>query len=242
MVMKSTIAFALSIAVITCASAAHASSMRLSWSTCYGDGQVLNQDFACTDNSTPHVLVASFIPNMTSDTVNGNEIVIDIRTASEALPAWWMIKNAGSCRMGSLTVSPTPVSPNSVCLDEFGGYAIAALGAYLIAGPYAYRQARIIAVIVVPVTELAHVDPTQEYFSLAFIIDSAHSTGSDACSGCTVAAEIMLNSIKLTAGGADFDEFIGSSTGENYALWQGGVIPRVPTRATTWGAIKALYR
>lgn len=238
--MKMSLVALLSLAALTIECAAHAASMQLSWSQCYGDGQVLNQDFACNNNWLPHVLVASFTPDMTSDTVNGNEVVIDIRTNSAALPSWWQFKNTGSCRNASLKVASRP-SPNSTCLDEFGQDGIAAIGAYLVAGPYAYLGARIIAVVAVPASAVAHVDPTHEYFSLAFIIDSAHTTGADACGGCAVGAEIELNSIKLTAGGADLDEFIGASPGENYAYWQGGVT-YVPTRSATWGAIKALYR
>lgn len=228
-------------------SSASASKLNLAWTNCYGDGGNTNQDFACETNTGSHTLVASFTPNMTSNTVNGNEILIDLQSAGSTLPAWWAFKNVGTCRLTSLSVAGT-LPPTAVnCIDEFAGQATSGIASYNIGFGGADR-ARLIIAEAVPVIALAHVDPSGEYFTIAIRIDNAKTVGSPSCAGCATPVCFVFNSMRLAAGGGANDEYIGTSPGANFATWQGGAIGKggcpaaTPARNTTWGAVKSLYR
>jgi hypothetical protein len=229
------------------AASASASRLNLAWTNCLGDGGTTNQNFACNANTGASTMIASFTPNMTSSTVNGNEVVIDVQTASSALPAWWEFKNPGTCRPSALSLGAFAPVSSLICLEEFAGAAFAGIGAYKIGfgGP---NRARLVIAEAVPAEALAYVDDSAEWFSVSVTIKRTSSTGAGACAGCSTPACIVLNSIKLTAGGGAKDEFIGTSPGTNYVTWQGGVLggggcpAATPARNTTWGAVKSLYR
>jgi hypothetical protein len=184
---------------------------------------------------------------MTSSTVNGNEIVVDLQSSGATLPAWWAFKNLGTCRALALSVTPTVPGTAVNCIDEFAGQATAGIGAYNI-GFGGANRARIVIAEAVPASALTLVDPSGEYFSINVSVNNTKSTGTGSCAGCSTPVCIVLNSIKLTAGGGDLDEFIGTSPGTNYVTWQGGAIggggcpAATPAKVTTWGAVKSLYR
>ena len=230
------------------ATVASAGGVNLAWTKCLGEGApVLNKNFACTLNTGTNVMVASFIPTITSTTVNGNEIVIDLQSSTSTLPLWWAFKNAGTCRSTSLSVTPTADAANLVCVDEFAAQATAGIGAYNIGygGP---ARARLVIAEAVPAAAVAAVDPTMEYFSINVAVSNTKSTGVGSCAGCSTPVCVVLNSIKLTAGGGTKDEVIGNAAVSNYVTWQGGAIggggcpAATPTHNTTWGAVKSLYR
>jgi hypothetical protein len=230
------------------ATVASAGGLNLAWNNCLGEGTpVLNKNYACTSNAGTDIAVASFIPTMTSATVNGNELVFDLQSSGATLPAWWQFFNPGTCRSTSLSIDAAANANNVVCIDEFAGQATTGIGAYVI-GFGGANRARIKIAEAVPATALASVDPTGEYFSLNLKINHLKTGGATACAGCSTPVCIVLNSIKLTAGGGDLDEFIGNAAVSNYVTWQGGAIgaggcpAATPTHNTTWGAVKSLYR
>ena len=245
--MNKIVSIAALLLALGCGSAS-ASQLNLSWTNCYGDGGVTNQDFACETNTGSHTLVASFTPNMTSNTVNGNEILIDLQSAGSTLPAWWAFKNVGTCRLTSLSVAGT-LPPTAVnCIDEFAGQATSGIASYSTGVGGAPNRVRLIIAEAVPVNALVHVDPSGEYFAIAIRIDNAKTVGSPSCAGCATPVCFVFNSMRLAAGGGAKDEFIGTSPGANFATWQGGAIGiggcpgATPARNTTWGAVKSLYR
>jgi hypothetical protein len=229
------------------ATSAFAGGLNLGWNNCVGDGGTSNKSFACASNTGSNVMVASFIPTMTSSTVNGNEIVVDLQAAGSSLPAWWQFKNAGTCRSTSLSVSPTVPATAVNCVDEFAGQATAGIGAYNI-GFGGANRARLVIAEAVPASALTSVAPGSEYFSINVAVSNSKTVGTGACAGCTTPVCIVLNSIKLTAGGGLLDEFIGNVAVSNSVTWQGGAIDgngcplAVATHNTTWGAVKSLYR
>jgi hypothetical protein len=231
-----------------CASAmtAYAGGLNFAWTNCYGEGSpVLNRNFACNTNTGTNIMVASFIPTMTSDTVNGNEIVIDIQSQGATLPAWWQSKNVGTCRSTSLSVSSTANATWTNCQDEFFGQATSGIGAYNIGFGGAPNSARLIIAEAVPASALTHVDPSGEYFAINVALNNAKTTGTGSCAGCTTPVCIVLTSIKITAGGGSLDEFISNAASNNYLTWQNitfGNCPARPTIAPTWGAIRSLMR
>ena len=231
------------------ASVASAGGLNLNWSSCLGDGvSNPNRVFLCTTNLGSNVMVASFIPTQTSTTVNGNEIVIDLQASSANFPDWWAFKNAGTCRSTAMSVNSSYSPPAiPVCIDEFAAQATAGVGAYNI-GFGGANRARLTIAEAVPAAAVASVDPTGEYFSINVSITNAKTAGLTPCTGCSTPVCIVLNSIKITAGGGPKDELIGNAAVRNSVTWQGGAIggsgcpAAVPTHNTTWGAVKSLYR
>src|SRR5690349_19774988 len=87
------------------ATVAAAAGVGIRWTECLSDGGTLNKNFACTSNSGSSALVGTFVLGAAGlAQTSGEEIVIDIGSASATLPAWWQFKNAGTCRQGSLLI------------------------------------------------------------------------------------------------------------------------------------------
>ena len=97
-----------------------------------------------------------------------------------------------------------------------------------------------------------------EYFSFALRLDHLHTTGGDACDGCSVPVCLgfPLVSLVTTTGSRILNTGSGASTAgwqggitTNYivALFRGRVVTRldcagaVPVRRSSWGEVKALY-
>ncbi len=227
------------------AAPAMAGGLNLAWTNCYGEGNAItNKAFACTSNTGTNIMVASFIPTMTSSTVNGNEIVIDLQSSSATLPAWWAFKNVGTCRATSLSVNATASANNIICIDEFSGMATTGIGSYTI-GLSGANNARLVIAEAVPASALAAVDPSGEYFAINMNINNAKSIGTGSCAGCTTPVCILLTSIKITAGGGSLDEIISNAASNNRITWQGAVSSTCPLRLAgtpTWGAVRSLLR
>ena len=229
------------------ATMAHAGGLNMSWGACTEDGGAANKNFACTSNSGSNVLVCSFEPTLTNNgTTNGNAVIVDLQSASDPLPAWWNVNGAGSaCRGNVVTVNST-ISPSAVnCFDEFSGGETIGLGGYFIT---ATNKARIKIAGAVPQTNLASTQPGYQYFACNLVISNAKTVPTSTCGGCSTPVCIVLNMIQVTAGGGALDENIVNPLTRNYVTWQGGAgitggcPAAVPTKNTTWGAVKSLYR
>lgn len=61
--------------------------VNIRWDSCYGDGGIQNKVFACNTNLGNDRLVLSFELDTPVAGVIGNEIVVDIASASASLPA-----------------------------------------------------------------------------------------------------------------------------------------------------------
>jgi len=185
--------------------------------------------------------------------VSGNEIVLDLASASEYLPAWWDLYNVGSCRPTSLGMNvfnPTAVN----CLDWGAGVEVGGIGAYNLF-QRSDNTARIVAVIVVAPSFLQNLVAGQEYFSFNITINHQKSAGgTGVCLGCETPACIVFTSINITTPIlANNRKITGPAYGgdSDFCSWQGGGITAgsgaactaaTPTAKRTWGAVKALYR
>src|SRR5262245_36233105 len=113
------------------ATVASAAGLGLRWTECIGDGGAPNRAFACNANTGSSVLVGTFQLGAAGlAQTSGEEIVIDIGSASATLPAWWQFKNVGTCRTGSLLMGSAPTGNAANCADWGGGLATAGVGAY----------------------------------------------------------------------------------------------------------------
>ena len=86
--------------------------------------------------------------------------------------------------------------------------------------------------------------PATEYYAFKVIISNARTVGSPSCAGCTDAACIVLNSIRITqAYPATYYPTITNPAISNFVTWRGGTGGcSTAARNVTWSSIKALYR
>src|SRR5262245_4516885 len=226
-------------------SIASAGGIKLAWNDCLGAGGATNRTFACDTNVGFNDLYVSVDPSVDLPDVNGSNPLIDLTTYSTAqLPAWWQLKNAGSCRPFGISA---PTIPGS-CADLWNGHAVAEIAAYYttaVVPQLPLNWARILGSVYVPTTNAVAVHPGTEYTVMVIRITNAKSTGLGACDGCQLPACIVLNEVLLTTNNSG-DLIMKNSIqydcpGEpgTTVSWQGSP---TPTLNRTWGQMKSLYR
>jgi|KBSSwiStaDraftv2_1062776.scaffolds.fasta_scaffold32212_1 hypothetical protein len=239
--------------------------VNIRWDNCFDDGGLMNKTFACNTNAGQEQLVVSLVLAEPMLDVSGQEIVVDIRSASATLPAWWAFKNAGTCRLNSLAFTVGAVGSEVNCTEWSGGQAVGGIGAYQIGSP-GPNGALLKAAVAVPSTALAALDPGVEYISGRLRINNLKTTGTGACAGCTEPVCIYLTSINVTS--PVLGNNVRLTTGANdvasqIVTWQDGLVrnlasncglvgcfptfdcvlaPPTSARNSTWGAVKSLYR
>jgi hypothetical protein len=258
---------ALAILAITLASAASdavsAPGVNIRWDHCYGDSGVANKLFACDTNVGSEQLVVSYELPADLPDVSGAEIVVYFQPASVAFPDWWQFKSAGTCRQLALSFSLTPPTGSANCLDWTQGAAVGGIGAY--APDFAFPgQMKLSAALAVPPSALQNLVAGTEYFTAALRITHVKTVGAGACGGCNVPVCIVAGHITVTTPVAANDiVLVDGANGQasQIASWQSAttldlisschmscnasfscVPTSTPTRNSTWGAVKALYR
>jgi len=227
------------------ATAASAAGLNLAWSNCAGDGGVQSTVFACNTNTGNHGLVGSFVLDADISYVTGNELVVDLQSASAALPDWWQFTTAGVCRQTALSIA---AHDGVNCPDIFVGQAAMNIAAYQLAKHGLANEARILCVNTTNVPELSTLFAGQEYGIARWTIMNQKTVGSPSCTGCTVPVCIVFNSANITTDARLNDTKLtaAANPGSNFVTWQGGAGTNcpaaVPTRNTTWGSVKSLYR
>ena len=241
--------------LLTCVTTSQAGDINLRWDHCWGDGGTMNANFACDTNAGSHRLVGSFIPTTDLADIVLLEIVVDIGGAGDAMPAWWQFKNAGACRINSLGIVLAQPDAASPCIDWAYEQALGGITSYtdLFTG-----SARVRIASAIPAS-LGDLSAGQEYFAFMLTINHLKTVGTGSCAGCGLGACIALKGITLM-NSSGFTYFLGPGRGsigsdDRLVTWQGGagVVTRVnpdaltclratPTRNSTWGEVKSLYR
>src|SRR5262249_18609167 len=228
------------LATLLCASSALANpGTNLRWNACFGDSGLANKTFACNTNSGTFTLVLSFVLPVDFSNASGLEIVLDVSAPTTSIPAWWLFKNAGSCRVTSLTENPV-LPPASVhCVDWGRGTASSGLAAYNVGVP-GPGHCRVLAAAAVAPQDVQNLVAGPEYFAGNFVIDAAKTVGAGASSGCDVPMTISCPSVRVVTPTTGLT-ITGPTNGTNshIATWQSAP---VATRRNTWAGVKALYR
>jgi len=227
----------------------------LRWSHCFGEGTGFsNRSFACDTNSGVDVLVGSFVLREDLPSVSGCEITIDFNTAGPPpdmdpfpppgppLSDWWMFKSAGTCRQTALTASFVADPTNTVCLDWGAGQQVGGIGAYNIEAALGQGKARLLIAVAVPPSALADLTAGTEYACVTVGINHIKTVGAGACAGCTTPMFITFNRANVVTPVAANNRLLtGPVNGydADRVAWNTGV---TATRATSWGALKSLYR
>ena len=227
------------------ATLASAAGVNLAWNNCAGDAGVQNITFACNTNTGNRGLVGSFVVDGDIPIVNGNELVVDLQSASAALPDWWQFTTAGVCRQTALSIA---AHNGANCPDMFEGQASMNIAAYQLAKHGLANEARILCVNAVQAAAVVTLFAGQEYGIARWTITNSKTVGSPSCTGCTVPVCIVFNSANITtdAGLNDTKLTAAANPGSNFVTWQGGAGTNcpaaTPTKNATWGSVKSLYR
>ncbi len=254
--MRSLLRCALAILALLPALPAHAGAVNLRWSACWGDGGTVNRQFACDTNSGSDLLVASFsVPAPVSGvlTMVGR---VNLAFAGTSVPEWWQLRGTGACRSSGLGLSTAPPAGATSCADWADGNR----DALLVYRPGFFSANTAQLEVTSPATPGAAFDlvPGQEYFAFTAIINHQKTVGTGSCAGCLLGACMGFMGVNLTRVAPDPDYLLSpSSSLDQVVTWQGGAgiaIPdflgagfiycpgATPTRSSTWGAVKSLYR
>jgi hypothetical protein len=237
-------------AMLFAASTALAGGLNLAWNNCASEGGVANRTSTCLANNGSNILTGSFVPDADITGVTGIECVLDFIAGdgTSAIPAWWEISGATSCRPTALSATGGVNPNNTICNDwgaaqQAGGVAaFNSSGSIPAANLAAHR--RIVVAFAVPLAAAPDLTTANEYWAFNCAISNAKTVGTGSCAGCATPVCVVLNSINVVPGTAA-GQFIsaGTSAASNQATWQ-GLGPNcslVPTKNATWGQVKALY-
>lgn len=243
--------------LLSVAPAFAAPGLTLAWNNCLSEGGTANRDFACTSNTGTNVLVGSFQMSSIFTGTTGIEVVIDLVAAGTTFPAWWEMFTAGTCRQTSISHNAVVNAANAICLDWAGNAGIATgIAAYQSTLPAGQTWSipagveplhrRIKCGTAVNASSPVDLDNVTDYFAFNIAVNNLKTVGTGACAGCSTPVCIVLNSINVVAGSTSNQRLTtGQAAGANFATWQGGTgadCNSVPTKNSTWGQVKSLYR
>jgi len=258
---------ALTATLIVSSSALAAPGLRLSWDHCSADGQVENKTFACDVNTGTEALVLSYESLLSRSDRVGVEMTLHLVSGLGPMPAWWQVFTAGTCRPAALTCSLLdPLAAN--CSNPWDSRNAAAAIADLVPDPFDPNVRRLRAIAAVPASEPFAVGPGIETFAIQLVIRNNATVGTGACAACVSPICIGFGAAKLV-GSSGTDNVIMTAGGPNAGggpanvTWQGAYTAGYtvgidgpsyyeqfvcapsgpdPVHASTWGAVKALYR
>lgn len=241
--------------------------VNMRWDQCYADGGAMYKAFACNTNAGSERLVLSLELDAPMADVAGMEFIVSLQTPGLTLPAWWLLRNPGSCRMTSSSFQTLPPAGSANCVDWGAGQSAGGIGAYTlntINPGLPHAQFRCAVAVPAPLVLQAGT----EYFIGSIGIDHQKTVGTGACAGCDVPVCLAFDQVTLVSPSASGNVLL--TRGANYegsrlAGWQNGYISSyyaagwsfnrfhpasyvcVPysvthSRASTWGAVKSLYR
>lgn len=218
----------------------------LAWDRCIENGGTVTRTFACDTNVGSETIVGSFVPPAGVTDMNGLEVVIDMLTTPEtAWPDWWAFKNTGACRQSALSMYFDFMSGEGYgCEKLWASGSAGGIATYMTGYSFNPSRTRLFLLIARPFADVGPVSPDTTYDAFALTLDHSKTVGPGACSGCEAPVCATITSIKWTqpAGLGDFSHV---TAGESLVLWQSAVPTcpaSIPTRRSSWGALKSLYR
>lgn len=234
--MQKTILLMLGLLVASSTPAA-AAGVALRWSACLGDAGTPNRIFACDTNADSHALVGSFVLDAALADVVGNELVVHVTSSTLNVPDWWRYVSSGSCRQLAFTIA---AHDGPGCPDPFSGLASMNNANYQI-GIFGPDVARLVCVNAVTQMDAADLLAGTEYSIAKWTIRNIKTVGTGSCAGCLTPMSIEFRSANIvTLNNLNNTKLEGGTApGANQVTWQGAV---VPTKRSSWSAVKSLYR
>lgn len=216
--------------MIVSAVQAEGAGVNIAWDTC-GPAGSERASSSCTSNVGTRSFVVSFVPEEPFDgaSVVGCRLLIWTDNGNP-LPSWWQMA-AGSCREGGLDIefhgsagSPCDTIPSVMTDWDYVQQQVSPSTAYLFATSGSTGTG-------------IDLVPGQEYFVLRANINQVKTVGADSCGGCWTPMGIVVEFVSVASEQESFS--LDDPDRRREILWQPDI---VPTRATTWGQIKRLYR
>jgi hypothetical protein len=217
----------------------------LTWSDCPLGTYTSDITNSCTTNTgAVGTMVASYVPPVGLDTLVAESLIIDMRTNSSALSPWWHMESGGcGQRVGAIVAGAnfTANPPYSGCHDSWGLNAVAGVNYQ----PNGLNGATIKAIAAVPLELAGVVTPDKMWYAISITISNA-GTVNGGCPGCTDAACFDLRQLNLSEP-APIPDLILYPITYQHCRYNGVGPPATcplatPTRTSTWGSLKALYR
>jgi len=244
--------------------------INLAWNDCITQVSAAeNLQYACNGsrNGVPFKLVASFIPPNDLPRFVAGMLIIDVSMpgADPPLPDWWRYQRAfpssgiPECRDGNLIF---PTSNNGVGTGTSGACQNPWLGGFTggglqynnhgddASGIFAGDHDKARMLVSFARSNAFTMVGNQQYHFAVIEIDSYGDVATEdhsVCQGCCQPVLITLVSVELDqeAGAPGGDViYLTTPATRNYVWWQqnGCNGDAVPTRKSSWGAIKATYR
>ena len=223
---------------------AGAGGLNLSWDDCGPYGST-TKTFACNTNAGSNAIVCSAIPPVAMPQFVAMAATIMFTADNVTLPPWWTFDG---CRGGFLP-NPLSLDLNFVggpfnCLDPWAGQASGGLN--YTSGYSTPNNARFR--MVCSVAAPSPLDGISENYFFRVVISNVKTTGAGSCAGCSIPMCIVLNQVELDQPAGIGDYVVTNPLNSQFVVWQsaplhtGGCPPGTPTRNTTWGSIKGMYR
>lgn len=246
--MKKTLLLCGALLALTAATASAAPAINLAWTDCIdGPTATLNKAFACNVNTGSDVMFVSFVAPGGIDQFISVEIYGEAQAQAAATPAWWQLKGTTACRNNQLSLNGD-FSENSACdASNWGGVATGGIGAVSNDTPTPGHQMWNGVVAVTPSSATPLVADVH-YYGVKISLSHQKTVGTGACAGCTTPVCFRLARLKVVqpsgAPGGNVD--ITTVGTRAHVTYQGAseatCIGATPTRNSTWGAVKNLYR
>lgn len=239
------------------APAAALAGPHLRWNACEHDAAArTDRGFACDTNLGLETLVGSLWAPDSIPHAIAFELVIDLASASATFPQWWAFTSAGTCRVTSLAFNMAKDPAWTTCADRYGDVSAGGIAAYRIgaaSGSGLLNRARLIAATAVPYFQAFGIGRLsgETYLFTLRINHQKTVAPAEICAGCNIPMCIAFNSVKVVQLPGEGDHsYSGYSSLDSdwFVTWQGGAGIQgecpgaVPTRNSTWGGIKSLYR
>jgi hypothetical protein len=199
----------------------------------------------CNRNTGSMTMTCSFAVSQYQPEFVGIELDLEGQTEAPVVPLWWQL-GAGQCRPTAISTSANFLTaPQIGCVDMWQNQASGGLAIYdwgpLWGGD---NRAHILVVYAVPADMPIPLDPEVPYYAAQVLISYMKTVGSGSCAGCLVPMVWHFYSMK-SAELTQYEMLTGAPDGNQCISWQHSILPcmqPVPTRNSTWGQVKSLYR
>jgi hypothetical protein len=220
----------LALAPFALASPASAAGIDLAWDSCLGEPTATSiKTFACNTSLGTESLWISFESPITGAPAPV-EVAIEFRTRSgEPLPVWWDFEDVSSCRRGALYPDTDPPNATPTCAP----WDASEVPAFVIDRIDYQLPTADVGRMVVSSRRPGSVAIGQRYLACRLLLTHVRSTGVQACAGCQVPVRVTLNAVSIAS------HIMTNPITQNFVLWQD---TPVPTRASSWSALKSLYK
>jgi hypothetical protein len=212
-----------------------AAGFNIAWGECGLHGNS-NEDFACDTNSGMHDFVVSFVAPQGITSLQYIDVVLTLEIDGQAtLPEWWQVNLSAGCRQQAMNISLDFTGGS--CLDYWASKPH--LATWVITDPSILGVPRLEVIAYVPEAQASGLIGGAEYYAFRATIDNRHTVGDTTCAGCNLPATIAVRSISLNQTPSLPNFGLTSAADRGEIRWQGS---SVPTRTSTWGLVKSLYR